>query len=290
MSIKLENITYVYGAGTPFEKTAIQDVSLTINKGEFVGIIGHTGSGKSTLVQHLNGLLTPTKGKVLIHGIDASKKTKEAKDIRRKVGMVFQYPEHQLFEETIADDIAFGPKNLGLSEEEVQKRVKEAMEFVGLDYEEYANRSPFQLSGGQMRRVAIAGVVALHPDFLILDEPSAGLDPFGREEIYNNIMKVHKEQGLTVVLVSHNMEDISKMAKRLIVVDKGRIILDDEPLEIFKNKKDILEEAGVDVPPVSLLINEVRQKGILASEDVLSVDDAVDAIYEALQKEGKNVK
>lgn len=290
MSIKLENITYIYGAGTPFEKTAIKDISLTINKGEFVGIIGHTGSGKSTLVQHLNGLLSPTKGRVLIHGIDTAKKTKESKEIKRKVGMVFQYPEHQLFEETIADDIAFGPKNLGLDEKEIEKRVHEAMDFVGLDYEEYANRSPFQLSGGQMRRVAIAGVIALHPDFLILDEPSAGLDSFGRDEIYSKIMKLHEEQGLTVVLVSHNMEDISRMAKRLIVIDKGQIILDDTPLEIFKNRQEELAEAGVDVPPVSLLINEIRKQGIMASEDVLSVDDAVDAIYEALKKEGKNVK
>lgn len=184
MPIILNNVSYVYGEHTPFRKEALKGINLTINEGDFVGIIGHTGSGKSTLVQHLNGLLHPTTGQVTIDGVDAALKTEEAKLMRHKVGMVFQYPEHQLFEETIAQDIAFGPKNLGLSADEVDVRVREAMDFVGLDYETYANRSPFQLSGGQMRRVAIAGVVALNPSYLILDEPSAGLDPFGREEIF----------------------------------------------------------------------------------------------------------
>mgnify|MGYP001780408998 FL=1 len=230
MAIVLDNITYTYGVGTPFEKTALHGVSLTVENGEFLGIIGHTGSGKSTFVQHLNGLLHPTTGTVTVNGVDISASTEEAKKMRHKVGMVFQYPEHQLFEETIAEDIAFGPKNLGLSADEVDERVREAMKFVGLDYDTYAERSPFHLSGGQMRRVAIAGVVAMNPDFLVLDEPSAGLDPFGREEIFEEIIRLHKEKGITVILVSHNMEDISRMASRLVVLDKGRIVLDGEPI------------------------------------------------------------
>ena len=233
MPIILNNVSYVYGEHTPFRKEALKGINLTINEGDFVGIIGHTGSGKSTLVQHLNGLLHPTTGQVTIDGVDAALKTEEAKLMRHKVGMVFQYPEHQLFEETIAQDIAFGPKNLGLSADEVDARVREAMDFVGLDYETYANRSPFQLSGGQMRRVAIAGVVALNPSYLILDEPSAGLDPFGREEIFQKIIDLHAKKGITVVLVSHNMEDISRMANRLIVIDNGKIQLDGKPIDIL---------------------------------------------------------
>lgn len=280
MPIVLDNIQYVYGAGTPFEKTALDGINLTIQEGEFVGIIGHTGSGKSTFVQHLNGLLHPNQGSVCINGVNLADKTEEAKSIRHKVGMVFQYPEHQLFEETIAQDIAFGPKNLGCSEEEVERRVRDAMQFVGLDYDTYATRSPFHLSGGQMRRVAIAGVVALEPAYLILDEPSAGLDPFGREEIFNEIIKLHREKGTTVILVSHNMEDISRMANRLIVLDGGHVILDGNPLDIFMHHRAQLQEAGVDVPPVSLLIEHLRERGLDVRQDVLSVDDAVEAIME----------
>ena len=249
-----------------------------------MGIIGHTGSGKSTLVQHLNGLLHPTTGQVTIDGVDAALKTEEAKLMRHKVGMVFQYPEHQLFEETIAQDIAFGPKNLGLSADEVDARVREAMDFVGLDYETYANRSPFQLSGGQMRRVAIAGVVALNPSYLILDEPSAGLDPFGREEIFQKIIDLHAKKGITVVLVSHNMEDISRMANRLIVIDNGKIQLDGKPIDIFMNKRQELQSAGVDVPPVSKLVEYLRDRGLPVSQQVISVDDAVKAIEVALKE------
>lgn len=284
MPIILNNVSYVYGEHTPFRKEALKGINLTINEGDFVGIIGHTGSGKSTLVQHLNGLLHPTTGQVTIDGVDAALKTEEAKLMRHKVGMVFQYPEHQLFEETIAQDIAFGPKNLGLSADEVDARVREAMDFVGLDYETYANRSPFQLSGGQMRRVAIAGVVALNPSYLILDEPSAGLDPFGREEIFKKIIDLHAKKGITVVLVSHNMEDISRMANRLIVIDNGKIQLDGKPIDIFMNKRQELQSAGVDVPPVSKLVEYLRDRGLPVSQQVISVDDAVKAIEVALKE------
>ena len=205
MSIRLENVSHTYGKGTPFEQTALEPLSLEIKEGEFVGIIGHTGSGKSTLVQLLNGLLQPTEGTVHVDGINIAEKSKEAFSARRRVGMVFQYPEYQLFEETIAGDIAFGPKNFGLNEAETAERVREAMDFVGLDYDEYAERSPFRLSGGQMRRVAIAGIIAIRPKYLILDEPSAGLDPAGRREIFAQIRRRYEEKGISVILVSHNM-------------------------------------------------------------------------------------
>lgn len=285
MSIVLDNISYVYGAHTPYEKKALDGVTLEIHEGEFLGIIGHTGSGKSTLVQHLNGLLHPTSGKVTVNDVDLADKTEEARNMRHTVGMVFQYPEHQLFEETIAKDIAFGPRNLGLSEEEVDERVREAMKFVGLDYDTYAERSPFHLSGGQMRRVAIAGVVALNPSYLILDEPSAGLDPFGREEIFDEIIRLHKEKGITVALVSHNMEDISRMATRLIVLDGGHVILDDEPLTIFMHYREELQKAGVDVPPVSVLMETLKHRGLPVSTEVRNVDDAVMAIEKALKEQ-----
>lgn len=285
MSIVLDNISYVYGAHTPYEKKALDGVTLEIHEGEFLGIIGHTGSGKSTLVQHLNGLLHPTSGKVTVNDVDLADKTEEARNMRHTVGMVFQYPEHQLFEETIAKDIAFGPRNLGLSEEEVDERVREAMKFVGLDYDTYAERSPFHLSGGQMRRVAIAGVVALNPSYLILDEPSAGLDPFGREEIFDEIIRLHKEKGITVALVSHNMEDISRMATRLIVLDGGHVILDDEPLTIFMHHREELQKAGVDVPPVSVLMETLKHRGLPVSTEVRNVDDAVMAIEKALKEQ-----
>ena len=285
MAIVLDNISYVYGAHTPSEKKALDGVTLEIHEGEFLGIIGHTGSGKSTLVQHLNGLLHPTSGKVTVNDVDLADKTEEARNMRHTVGMVFQYPEHQLFEETIAKDIAFGPRNLGLSEEEVDERVREAMKFVGLDYDTYAERSPFHLSGGQMRRVAIAGVVALNPSYLILDEPSAGLDPFGREEIFDEILRLHKAKGITVALVSHNMEDISRMATRLIVLDGGHVILDDEPLTIFMHHREELQKAGVDVPPVSVLMETLKHRGLPVSTEVRNVDDAVMAIEKALKEQ-----
>lgn len=283
MSIKLEHVTYTYGAGTPFEKTALYDTSVEIHEGEFVGIIGHTGSGKSTFVQLLNGLIQPTTGTVTVDGTDISKKTKEVMAMRHKVGMVFQYPEYQLFEETIAKDIAFGPRNFGLSEQEIEERVREAMDFVGLDYQTYADRSPFRLSGGQMRRVAIAGVIAIHPQYLILDEPSAGLDPIGRREIFSEIQRWHKEKDVTVILVSHNMEDVSQMANRLLVLSHGKIQLDGEPLDIFSTKQDVLQQAGVSVPPATSVLQYLQTRGFTVNDRVHSIDESVDALYACLR-------
>ena len=284
MSIKLDQVTYTYGVGSPFERTALHETSVEIHEGEFVGIIGHTGSGKSTFVQLLNGLIHPTQGVVTVDGTDISKKTKEVMAIRHKVGMVFQYPEYQLFEETIAKDIAFGPRNFGLSEDEIEERVREAMEFVGLDYDTYADRSPFRLSGGQMRRVAIAGVIAIHPKYLILDEPSAGLDPVGRREIFSEIQRWHKEKNITVILVSHNMEDISQMATRLLVLSHGHIVLDGEPLDIFSHRQQTLHDAGVSVPPVTEVLQYLQAKGFDISDRVHSVDEGVAAVYDCIRR------
>ena len=284
MSIKLDQVTYTYGVGSPFERTALHETSVEIHEGEFVGIIGHTGSGKSTFVQLLNGLIHPTKGVVTVDGTDISKKTKEVMAIRHKVGMVFQYPEYQLFEETIAKDIAFGPRNFGLSEDEIEERVREAMEFVGLDYDTYADRSPFRLSGGQMRRVAIAGVIAIHPKYLILDEPSAGLDPIGRRAIFSEIQRWHKEKNITVILVSHNMEDISQMATRLLVLSHGNIVLDGEPLDIFSHRQQTLHDAGVSVPPVTEVLQYLQSKGFDISDRVHSVDEGVAAVYDCIRR------
>ena len=284
MSIKLDQVTYTYGVGSPFERTALHETSVEIHEGEFVGIIGHTGSGKSTFVQLLNGLIHPTQGVVTVDGTDISKKTKEVMAILHKVGMVIQYPEYQLFEETIAKDIAFGPRNFGLSEDEIEERVREAMEFVGLDYDTYADRSPFRLSGGQMRRVAIAGVIAIHPKYLILDEPSAGLDPVGRREIFSEIQRWHKEKNITVILVSHNMEDISQMATRLLVLSHGNIVLDGEPLDIFSHRQQTLHDAGVSVPPVTEVLQYLQSKGFDISDRVHSVDEGVAAVYDCIRR------
>jgi len=284
MSIILENINYVYMAKTPYEKTAIKNINIEIKHGEFVGIIGHTGSGKSTLLQHLNGLLKPTSGMVSVDGQDINLKGEDAQRAKRSVGMVFQYPEHQLFEETVYDDIAFGPRNIGIKEDEVEARVKKAMDFVGLDYDQFAKRTPFQLSGGQMRRVAIAGVIALEPAYLILDEPSAGLDPRGRDEIFGQIIKLYKNTGITVVLVSHNMEDVARMANRLIVMNGGEISLDGSPIEIFRDCQAELKEAGVDVPPLTLLMNKFNQCGLDVDHTVIAMDAAVETILAAVRR------
>ena len=224
MSIKIENLTHIYMKGTPFEKTALDNVSIDINDGEFVALIGHTGSGKSTLIQHMNGLLKPSSGRIVVDDVDITADGVKLTDIRKKVGLVFQYAEYQLFEETIEADIMFGPRNLGLTEEEILSRTKKAMEMVGLDYETYKNKSPFDLSGGQKRRVAIPGVVAMEPKVLILDEPTAGLDPKGRDEILGELQNLHKAYNMTIILVSHSMEDVAKVANKIFVVDEGKCV------------------------------------------------------------------
>ena len=282
MSICVENVSCVYSKGSPFEKVALENISLTIEKGEFIGIIGHTGSGKSTLIQHLNGLIHPTSGKVTIDGVDLAAKTKAAVAKRHSVGMVFQYPEHQLFEETVAKDIAFGPKNLGCSEEETEKRVKSAMKFAGLDYDTFGGRSPFRLSGGQQRRVAIAGVIAMHPDVLILDEPSAGLDPIGRREIFSRIQSWYQKGVFSVILVSHNMDDIARLATRLLVMHKGHLVMDGKPMDIFLHHRRELQECGVDAPPLTQTLLYLKEKGIPVPEDAKTVEEAVDRMSQML--------
>lgn len=281
MSIKLSNIYHTYSKGTPFERLALQDVSLEIAKGEIVAIIGHTGSGKSTLVQHLNGLLKPDKGTAAIDDIDISSKGVQAKNARQQVGMVFQYPEHQIFAETVFEDIAFGPRNKGFNEEEVAKAVREAMAFVGLDYDTFAQRSPFQMSGGQMRRVAIAGVVAMNPDYLVLDEPSAGLDPRSRNAVFREIMDLHKSRGIAIVLVTHSMEEAVKYANRLLVVNAGKVLFDGEPAAIFKEHGAELVQFGVDVPQVYKLADLLRQRGLAVPEGIKDELALVKAIKKA---------
>lgn len=283
MSIKLEHVSYTYMPGTPYEKEALKDVSLEIKKGEFVAIIGHTGSGKSTLVQNLNGLLHPSKGIASLDGINLADKTKEAKVARSRIGMVFQYPEHQLFAETVYEDIAFGPKNLGLDHDAIDVRVQDAMKFVGLDFETFAGRSPFSLSGGQMRRVAIAGVVALNPDYLILDEPSAGLDPGSRNAVFAEIMALYKKRGITIIMVTHSMEDAAQFAKRMLVIYQGKVIIDGKPGEVFLKEKDRLLEAGMDIPEVYKLADALRARGMrLPSE----ITDAKTLLAEIKKRKG----
>lgn len=271
MPIEVRHLTHTYSQGSAFQATAIMDVNLTIQDGEFIGVIGHTGSGKSTLVQHLNGLLTPTSGQVLIDGEDMNQKGVDRRRIRQKVGLVFQYPEYQLFEETIAKDIAFGPKNLGLSPEEVDRRVRRAMEWVHLDYDRYAQRSPFDLSGGQMRRVAIAGVLAMESKVLILDEPTAGLDPRGRDRILDMVKQLHAQGGVTVIMVSHSMDDISRLATRLIVMNKGRLVADGTPRELFR-QVGMMESVGLGVPQATKLCALLRKRGIDIPDDLYTID------------------
>lgn len=283
MSIKIENLTHIYMKGSPFEKKALNNVNITINQGEFVALIGHTGSGKSTLIQHINGLLKPDSGKIIIEDTDITEKKINLNFIRKKVGLVFQYPEYQLFEETIEKDIAFGPKNLGLSDDEINKRVKRAMVMVGLEYEKYKDKSPFELSGGQKRRVAIAGVVAMEPQILILDEPTAGLDPKGRDDILGKIKDLHKEYSMTIILVSHSMEDVAKLADRILVMQKGQCILDGTPSQVFK-EVDTLESVGLAVPQVTYLVKSLREKGFNISEDIFTVEQAKNEILKILNK------
>ena len=283
MSIKIENLTHVYMPKTPFEKKALDDVNLVIEDGEFLALIGHTGSGKSTLIQHLNGLLEPTSGRILVDDIDLTNKETKLTDIRKKIGLVFQYPEYQLFEETIEKDIAFGPNNLGLNQEEVRTRVKRSMEMVGLDYETYKNVSPFDLSGGQKRRVAIAGVIAMEPKVLILDEPTAGLDPKGRDDILEQIKILHEKYKMTIVLVSHSMEDVGKLAERIVVMNKGKIALMGKPAEIFK-EVDTLENIGLAVPQVTYLMRALREKGFDVSDEIFTVEQGSKELLRVLLK------
>ena len=272
MSIEISNLNYIYMEGSPFEKHALKDVNLTINDGEFVGIIGHTGSGKSTLIQHLNGLLKPSSGTIRIGDTVITEKGADLKQVRQRVGLVFQYPEHQLFEETVYKDVAYGPKNMGLSQEEIDERVREAMNYVGLP-EKYMNRSPFELSGGQKRRVAIAGVLAMRPDILILDEPAAGLDPAGREEILTQIRALYLDRKMTVIFVSHSMEDVARAAGRIIVMNRGTVALDGKPADIF-SRADSLREMGLDVPQITRLMDELRRRGIQIDNSIYTLERA----------------
>lgn len=261
MIIEIKGVSFTYNAGSPLQRKVLDDASLSIGKGEFVGIIGRTGSGKSTLVQHMNGLLRPDSGTVLVDGHDIWAKGASLTSVRRKVGLVFQYPEHQLFDETVVGDISFGPRNMGLGEDEVRERVMEAMDIVDLDYAQYKDRSPFELSGGQKRRAAIAGVLAMRPDVIVLDEPAAGMDPSGRDEILGEIDKMHKRGGFTVVLVSHSMEDVAKHADRLIVMDRGRVVLSGGPRDVFA-EEDRLLRMGLGVPQTVRIYNLLRMRGI----------------------------
>ncbi len=285
MAIEISNLNYVYMAGSPFEKQALKDVSLSIKDGEFVGIIGHTGSGKSTLIQHLNGLIMPTSGSISVCGIDVTEKGADLKTLRQKVGLVFQYPEHQLFEETIYKDISYGPKNMGLSADEIHERVCEAMRYVGLS-EKYMNRSPFDLSGGQKRRVAIAGVLAMRPEVLILDEPAAGLDPAGREEILTQIRALYLERKTTVLLVSHSMEDVAKVTGRIIVMNKGSVALDGKPKDIFA-QADALRSMGLDVPQITQLICELKRRGVKIDQSIYTIEKAKATIQMLLAEKAK---
>lgn len=283
--LELKNVCYTYGTGTPFEKKAVNDVSFSVNKGELIGIIGHTGSGKSTLVQMLNGLMKPTSGQVLLDGVDIWDKPKEIRKIRFKVGMVFQYPEYQLFEETVYKDIAFGPTNKGLSAEEIDKEVRRAARFTGLK-DELLDKSPFDLSGGEKRRAAIAGVTAMDPDVLVLDEPTAGLDPMGRDVLLSQIIRYHKERQNTVLLVSHSMEDIARVADRIVVMNKSQLVMFDETQKIFA-RGDELEKIGLRIPQITKIMSQLRKRGVDVPEGILTVDSAVDYLLPFIKKEAR---
>ena len=271
--IELKNVNYVYNPNTPFEQKALDDININIGNREFIGLIGHTGSGKSTLVQHLNALMLPTSGDILLEGKSIVEKGVKLRSVRQKVGLDFQYPEYQLFEETIYKDIAFGPRNLDLSDKEIDARVRESMEKVGLDFERFKERSPFELSGGQKRRVAIAGVLAMKPDVLILDEPTAGLDPYGRDEILNEISELYRNSEITVILVSHSMEDVAKMVDRLLVMNEGKIVMDGPTREVFSRSKE-LEEIGLGIPQITQFMREYKARGHEVKEDILTVEEA----------------
>lgn len=287
MSIVIEHLNYIYMQGGPYETKALDDVNLTIHDGEFVGLIGHTGSGKSTLVQHLNGLILPTSGQITVDGMDLADKNTDKRAIRRRVGLVFQYPENQLFEETVAKDIAFGPKNLGLDEAEIDRRVRTAMRRVALDYDKLSQRSVFELSGGQMRRVAIAGVLAMEPQTLVLDEPCAGLDPKGREEILGLISDLHRESGATIVMVSHSMDDVAALAERVIVMNHGKVAMDGAPREVFSRGEE-LRAIGLDVPQAVELAQKLREKGFDVPEGIYKIEEVRAAVEAIVGKGGRH--
>ena len=282
MAIEIKHLNHIYGQGTIFEQYALKDVNLTIHDGEFIGLIGHTGSGKSTLTQHLNGLLKATSGDILYNGESIYKEGYSMKELRSHVGLVFQYPEHQLFEVDVFSDVCFGPKNQGLSKEECEKQAREALELVGFP-EKYYKQSPFELSGGQKRRVAIAGILAMHPKVLVLDEPTAGLDPKGRDEILDQVKLLHEKTGMTVILVSHSMEDVAKYVERLIVMNDGEKMLDGTPEEVFRHYKE-LEAVGLAAPQVTYVMHDLKEKGFDVSADATTVEEAADEIYNFLKK------
>lgn len=282
MSIKIENLNHVYMPNSPFEKVALKNINIEIENGEFIALIGHTGSGKSTLIQHINGLLKPTSGSIYIDNNELGSKEVSLSDIRKKVGLVFQYPEYQLFEETVEKDIAYGPKNIGIDkEDEINDLVKKSMEIVGLDYERYRNKSPFELSGGEKRRVAIAGIVAMEPSVLILDEPTAGLDPIGRDEILNRIKELHDKYNMTIIIVSHSMEDVARFAQRIIVMNNGSIELDGSCSEVFR-QVDLLERLGLAVPEVKYLQMRLKEAGFNISDEIYTIEEAKKEILRVL--------
>lgn len=282
MSIEVKNISHIYSEGLPHESVALFDISFDIADGEFVGIIGHTGSGKSTLLQHLNGLLKPKAGQIVVGGVDITAGKVSMIDVRRRTGLVFQYPEYQLFEETVAKDVAFGPTNLGLSPDEIEKRVEEALILVGLDYHEFKDKSPFDLSGGEKRKVAIAGVIAMKPEVLILDEPTAGLDPKAHRDILNMIENIHNHEKNITILVTHKMDDVARLADKVMVMEKGRLVMNGTPAEIF-SRKDELQGMGLSIPEATELISDLRDCGMNLADDVLTMEQAEETIVAYLQ-------
>ena len=282
MSIKINNLSYVYDPGTPYELKALDNINLEIEKGSIVGLIGHTGSGKSTLIQHLNGLLRPTAGEIHISGVTINKEKQNLQGLRKHVGLVFQYPEYQLFEETVYKDIAFGPRNISIPEEAIDGVVRQAISDVGLSFDEIAHKAPFELSGGQKRKVAIAGVLAMNPDVLILDEPTAGLDPKSREDLLKYIKKLHAKENMTIIYVTHSMEEIARLVDRVIVMHKGQIVYDDTPVKVFKNV-EALKSIGLDVPQVSKIIHQLNAAGFSISEDLITFESLRDTLLETLR-------
>lgn len=278
--LEVRDLSHIYSVGTPFQRAAIEHVSFSVERGEFIGVIGHTGSGKSTLIQHLNGLLKPTSGQILFDGRDIWSDKAFTRSIRFQVGLVFQYPEYQLFEVDVITDVCFGPKNQGLSQEECERNARWALDLVGFP-EKYYKQSPFELSGGQKRRVAIAGILAMHPKVLVLDEPTAGLDPKGRDEILDQVEHLHKETGMTVILVSHSMEDIARYVERIIVMNRGEVMLDGTPREVFSHYKE-LEKVGLAAPQVTYVMHDLKERGFSVSPDATTIQEAADEIMRSL--------